>query len=222
MRQGAVATLVGAGGLGGPIAHALAGSGLSLHIYDADVVEPSNLHRQVHFSRGDVGKAKAELLAARLAHPGAVPAVPWPRRWTDDEAAACDLLIEGSDDPVTKFAASDWAAQRGVPFVIAGALGLGGNVFAGVPQGACFRCLFEEPPEHAPTCAEAGVLGSVVAQIAALAAHAARQLLRGELAASALWVVEDALSEARTGRPPRRLQLERRAGCAGCGKARTT
>lgn len=223
MRQGAVAALIGAGGLGGPLAHALAAAGVRLEIFDADVVELSNLHRQVQFTLADVGRAKAEVLAERLGRYGEGMAVARRARWTAEETeesaaaggAAWDLLLDGSDDPITKFAAADWAARRGRPSVIAGALGVGGNVFVAPAGAACFRCLFEEPPAEAPTCAEAGVLGPVVAQVAALAASAALRLLRGAVAASEIWIVDEAL----TGRPPRRVAVPRRPGCAGCGKA---
>lgn len=223
MRQGAVAAVIGAGGLGGPLAHALAAAGVRLEIFDADVVEPSNLHRQVQFTLADVGRAKAEVLAERLGRYGEGMAVARRARWTAElteelaaaGGAAWDILLDGSDDPITKFAAADWAARRGRPSVVAGALGVGGNVFVAPAGAACFRCLFEEPPDEAPTCAEAGVLGPVVAQVAALAASAALRLLRDEVAASEIWIVDEALA----GRPPRRVAVARRPGCAGCGKA---
>lgn len=231
MRQGAVAALIGAGGLGGPLAHALAAAGVRLEIFDADMVEPSNLHRQVQFTLADVGRAKAEVLAERLGRYGEGMAVArrarWTAEWTEEwsaglteETAAAggaewDVLLDGSDDPITKFAAADWAARRGRPSVIAGALGVGGNVFVAPAGAACFRCLFEEPPDEAPTCADAGVLGPVVAQVAALAASATLRLLRGEVAGSEIWIVDDALA----GRPPRRVAVARRPGCSGCGKA---
>lgn len=223
MREAAVAlsrkpgiALIGAGGLGGPIAHALAAAGARLEIFDGDVVEPSNLHRQVQFTLADVGQPKASTLATRLQRCGAT-AVGRDERWSPARALDCDVLVDGSDDPATKFAAADWAARRGVGSVIAGALGLGGNVYLSAPGTSCFRCLFEAPPlEDAPTCADAGVLGPVVASIAALAAGAALELAAGRRErAGAIWIVENALRSP----APRRVAVARRADCSSCAEA---
>ncbi len=214
--------LVGAGGLGGPIAHALAPAGVELTIFDGDLVEPSNLHRQLQFTLADVGRPKASTLAAALVRNGGA-ARGVDRRWvpdamnadaSDPNAAPFDLIVDGSDDPATKFAVADWASAAGIPSVIAGALGTGGNVFLAAPRSACFRCLFEEPPDEAPTCADAGVLGPVVASVAGLAALAALELCAGHQAlAGAIWILDDALA----GGPPRRVAVARRPDCPGCG-----
>lgn len=214
MREAAVApriVLIGAGGLGGPIAHALAAAGAQLEIFDGDLVEPSNLHRQVQFTLADVGQPKASTLAARLARYDRL-AVGHDRRWSPALDVPCDVIVDGSDDPATKFAAADWAARRGVSSVIAGALGLGGNVFLSAPGSSCFRCLFEAPPDEAPTCADAGVLGPVVASIAALAAGAALELAAGPARAGAIWILENALLDP----APRRVAVPRRSDCPTC------
>jgi molybdopterin/thiamine biosynthesis adenylyltransferase len=216
--------VVGAGGLGGPICLALAATGAALVIFDPDVVEASNLHRQIQFTLADVGRGKASTLAAAVVRRGGI-ATAVERRWTDertDERADdeidgdVDLIIDGSDDPATKFAVADWAARTGRPSVIAGAIGISGNVFVSAPGTACFRCLFEDPPEVAPSCAEAGVLGSVVAMVAGLAALAALELAAGRREhAGAIWVIEDGLAAPR----PRRIAVARRAGCPSCAAA---
>ena len=259
--------LVGAGGLGGPIAHALAAAGARLWIFDGDVVEPSNLHRQVQFALADVGRPKASTLAAKLCALGA-EAVGVDRKWADGGGDAdsepgsdsdaepgsdsdadaepgsdsdvepgsdsdaepdadaepgsapepdFDLIIDGSDDPATKFAVADWAARRALPSVIAGALGLSGNVFLSAPGRACFRCLFEEPPDEAPTCADAGVLGPVVASVGALAALAALELAAGrhELG-GAIWILDGGLAAPAQAR---RVALSPRPGCPSCAQA---
>lgn len=211
--------LVGAGGLGGPIGHALAAAGVRLRIFDGDVVEASNLHRQLQFRLRDLGQSKAKALAERL--PGSEGL---PRRWTADDADGscgdCDGIIDGSDDPQTKFAVADWATRTGRPSVIAGALGLGGNVFVGAPGHACFRCLFEEPPDEAPSCADAGVLGPVVASVAGLAALAMLELLAGRTQrAGAIWILDEALGGERRGGWPRRVAVTRRPGCPSCAAA---
>lgn len=202
--------LVGAGGLGGPLALALGAAGLELLVFDPDAVDATNLHRQLPFTLEDLGRGKAERLAQAVQRRGGV-AHPHAEPWQPQSAPSCDLIVEGSDDPHTKFQVADWAAARGCPSVIAGALGTGGNVLASAPGAACYRCLFEAPPAEAPTCAQAGVLGPVVAQVAALAARAALALARGDLRpAGSVWILEDATV--------RHLHLARRSDCPACAQ----
>lgn len=210
--------LVGAGGLGGPLALALASAGQQLVIFDDDVVEPSNLHRQLQFTLAEVGQRKAMALAAAVQRRGG-RARAVTERWTPARADAdadahgpCQLILDGSDDPLTKFAVADWAAARQLPSVIAGALGTGGNAFASAPGAACFRCLFEQQPAEAATCAQAGVLGPVVAAVAGLAAQLALRLARGDRrVAGSIWVLEDLR------RPPRQVSVPARSDC-GCAR----
>lgn len=212
-RRPPLVTLVGAGGLGGPLALALGAAGLELVVFDHDVVDATNLHRQLPFTLGDVGLGKAERLVQAVLRRGGAAAAR-AERWSPELAPACDLIVEGSDDPRTKFAVSDWAVARGCPAVIAGALGTGGNVLASAPGAACYRCLFEEPPAAAPSCAQAGVLGPVVAQVAALAARAALALARGDRRdAGSVWIFEGAPASLR------HLRLAPRRDCAGCAAA---
>jgi len=216
--------IIGAGGLGGPIAAALAAAGARLTIVDFDVVDLSNLQRQVQFGTADVGRPKAPALVGALlaAHPGADahrfrPVVArWEPAAADALAADADVIVDGTDDPATKFAVADWAVARGRPYVIAGALRYGGNVFAGAPGAACYRCLFEAPPDDAPSCADAGILGPVCALIGGLAAREALRLAAGDRrAAGTITVVEDV----RRGAAPRRVAIARRPGCPACAGA---
>ena len=214
------ACVVGAGGLGGPIAIALAASGAEVTVIDGDVVELSNLHRQVHFGMADLGAPKAVALAARVG--GSARGVVG--RFTADRADAlagdADLVIDGSDDPETKFLVADWARAHAKPYVIAAALRYGGNVFTGAGAGtgtgagdaACYRCLFEEPPDDAPTCGDAGVLGPLVGWVGGVAAARALRLGAGDASlAGHIWVLDDL----RRG-GPRELAIARRPGCR-CG-----
>ena len=206
------ALVVGAGGLGGPIALALAADGVEVAVCDADVVELSNLHRQIAFTAADLGAGKAARLVDVIGASGG-RATAHAVRFEAATAAALmrdvDLIVDGSDDPDTKFLVADLAGAAGLPYVIASALGLGGNVFAGAPGAACYRCLFESPPADAPTCADAGVLGPVVAWIGGAAAERGLRLLAGERGdAGSIWIVDG------IGAPARTLRLERRPGCA--------
>jgi adenylyltransferase/sulfurtransferase len=207
------ATIVGAGGLGGPLAFGLGAAGLELTIVDPDVIELSNLHRQIQFGAADVGKPKAPLLAEAVAARGGI-AKGYRARWTTDDAddLGGDLIVDGSDDPATKFAVADWAVATGRPYVIAAALRFGGNALAGAPGSACYRCLFEEPVDAA-TCAAAGVLGPVVGAIGGLAAALAIGLARGDRAqAGSIFVFDDL----RKSRDPRIVRFAPRVGCTSC------
>jgi adenylyltransferase/sulfurtransferase len=212
------ATVVGAGGLGGPIARSLGAAGIELSIVDPDVVEVSNLHRQIHFTSNDVGKPKASVLAAAVVARGGA-AKGYQLRWTTDDAddisGDSDLIIDGSDDPATKFAVADWAVRTGRPYVIAAALRYGGNALAGAPGHACYRCLFEEPVDAA-TCQAAGVLGPVVGAIGGVAAALAIGLVRGDRSNAASIFVFDDL---RRSQEPRIVRFSPRPGCPACATA---
>ena len=222
------ATIVGAGGLGGPIALSLAAAGIELTIVDHDVVEVSNLHRQIHFTADHIGCEKATVLAAAIAARGG-KARGVVTRWLAPDAGGeadehdahtqdADLVIDASDDPATKFAVSDWAIANGRRYVIASALRYGGNVMAGAPGFACYRCLFEEPatPDEAPSCADAGVLGPVVGAIGGVAAALAIGLANDDRTyAGALLVFDDLRAMAE----PRIVRFAARTTCPACSAA---
>jgi molybdopterin/thiamine biosynthesis adenylyltransferase len=199
------AAIIGAGGLGGPMAYALAHAGWRLTLVDHDTVELSNLQRQIQFRTADIGRPKVEALADELARRGCAPGRirALPVRFEPATAAAVlagvDIVLDGSDDFATKFAVNDHAVAAGLPFVIASVVQYRGQVFAHDarpwprpwPRGrglraldapGCYRCIFEEPPgadEAGPTCADAGVLGAAVAVIGGIAARAALGVIRG-------------------------------------------
>jgi molybdopterin-synthase adenylyltransferase len=216
-------TVVGAGGLGGPIGYALAAAGMaSITVCDPDRVEASNLQRQIQFTTADVGRLKVEALAGELARRGypreRVRALPI--AFDADSAAellaGADLVIDGSDSPATKFAVNDRSLAAGLPLVIASALRYGGNVFAGAPGAACYRCLFEDPPTEAPSCAEAGVLGAAVAVVGGAAAQTALALVADASAGAGTISVWD---DVRTSVSPRRVAFRARPGCPACASA---
>jgi adenylyltransferase/sulfurtransferase len=212
------ATIIGAGGLGGPIAVSLGAAGLELAIADHDTVELSNLHRQLQFTSVDLGQPKANRLAGAVVARGGVArsvATRWQDDTADELAGDADIVIDASDDPVTKFAVADWAVAHGRCYVIAAALRYGGNVMAGAPGAACYRCLFEQPVE-APTCADAGVLGPVVGAIGGIAAAVALALVHGDRSLAGALLVFDDLRRASD---PRVVRFAPRAGCPACAQA---
>ena len=213
--------LIGAGGLGGPVAYALAAAGAqALTLCDPDRVDLGNLQRQVQFTTADLGRLKVDALADELVRRGHSRAAvrPLAIRFAADTAdqvlAGVDVLVEGSDDPASKFAANDLALARGLPFAIGGVERYSGQVFAGRPGAACYRCLFESPPgdsDPAPSCADAGVLGAAVAVIAGILARTARDLAAGGRGGE-LVVVDDTAS----GSPLRKVRYNPRPGCPAC------
>jgi len=212
------ATVIGAGGLGGPISLALARAGIELTIVDPDVVELSNLHRQLQFTAVDIGEAKATRLAGSIVARGGVArglVTTWTAENADEISGDVDLVVDASDDPETKFAVSDWAVANGRRYVISAALRYGGNVMAGAPGVACYRCLFEEPAE-VPSCADAGVLGPVVGAIGGVAAAVALGLVQNVRTYMGALLVFDDL---RVVAEPRVVRFAPRQGCPACARA---
>jgi adenylyltransferase/sulfurtransferase len=171
-------TIIGVGGLGCPLALDLALGGARLVLVDDDRVELSNLPRQILFRTADVGRLKVEAAADALVRRG-VPAArieAVAARWSGETVG---VVCEGSDSLATKFAVNDRCVAQAVPLVIGGVLRHEGQVFPIAPGGACYRCLFEAPPDEAPSCADAGVLGPTCGLVATLMASAARALAAG-------------------------------------------
>jgi molybdopterin/thiamine biosynthesis adenylyltransferase len=183
------ALLIGAGGLGCGAALALAAGGAArLVVVDDDVVDESNLHRQVLHASDSVGRPKVHSLAETLRQrfPGTeVVAV----NGRFDAASAPSLLegvavlVDGSDNLATKFLANDAAVLARLPLVHGAAVEGWGQLLT-VPAGGrpCYRCLFEELPadDVGPSCAEAGVLGPVPGVVGALQGAEALRILGGQ------------------------------------------
>jgi len=216
-------TIIGAGGLGGPIAYALAAAGAdSLTLVDDDAVDLSNLQRQVQFTTADIGRPKVEALADELVRRG------YPRerirpvatRFRPANAPGlirnAAVVIDGSDNFPTKFAINDAAVAAGIPFVIGGVLRYSGQVLAGVPgETGCYRCVFEAPPpdDDSDNCSFAGVLGASVAVIAGHVARLALALAAGDISAAGELIVFDDLAASALAR---RVNFRRRPGCLAC------
>lgn len=215
--------VVGVGGLGCPVAMALARAGVgTIGLADDDVVDETNLHRQILFRDEDVGRPKTE--AARDALARLAPAVRVEVHATrllpvnaTLLAGRYDVVVEGSDNFATKFLASDACRLAERPVVHGAAVRWHGTALAVGPRGApCYRCLFEDVPrEDAPNCAEAGVVGPVVGVVAAAQADLALSILSGEDVEGTLFTFDGRALSAR------RRRIARRASCALCGEARS-
>lgn len=211
--------VVGAGGLGAPLCEILARSGVgTLGIADDDRVDLTNLQRQVLYATEDIGTPKVVAAARRIAAIADCRVEQHAVRVTAANAMALlagwDVVCDGTDSLDAKFLLNDTCVALGVPFVVAGILRFAGQVMTVMPGGACYRCLFEEPPppDTVPTCAQAGVLGAMAGVIGALQAGEVLRILRGERPALAgAILVHDALvGEAR------RIAVPKNPTCRAC------
>ncbi len=219
--------VVGAGGLGCPASLALAHAGVGhLTLVDPDRVDVTNLHRQLWHREADVGRPKVESAVAglRRAFPELSTEALGERVDPDNAEGlfrAHDLVIDATDGTATKFLLSDAAVLTGVPLVYGGVLRMQGQAMRIDPGGPCLRCLYEAPPppDAVPTCAQAGVLGSMAGLIGALQAMLAVELLSGtarpERGAATLHVLDGATLQGRT------VRVRQEPDCAGCGAGRT-
>ena len=161
--------LIGAGGLGSPAALYLAAAGVGrLGIVDNDVVDESNLQRQVLHSTAELGESKVESAARRLQGLNAdVEVVRYGERLTADNADGIlrdgwEVVVDGADNFPTRYLLNDASVWHGVPVVHGSIFRFEGQATVFAPGvGPCYRCLFPQPPppELAPSCAEGGVLG---------------------------------------------------------------
>jgi len=186
--QEARVLLVGCGALGGVLAQILTRSGVGrLVLVDRDVVEETNLPRQVLF---EDRHAREGTLKVEAAHE-ALERIGGPTRFerhaehldpdnVGELAEGCELILDGTDNLGTRYLLNDYCVENGVPWIYGGVVGSGGLVLPILPGvGPCLRCLFPEPPPTGslPTCDTAGVLLPAVAAVASVqAGHALRIL----------------------------------------------
>jgi len=213
---------VGAGGLGSPLALYLAAAGVgTLGVVDFDVVDASNLHRQVLHGTGDVGTAKLQSATRRIAdvNPN-VRFVPFETRLTSENALGIlkdfDVVADGTDNFPTRYLVNDACVMLGKWNVYASIFRFEGqaSVF-GAKDGPCYRCLYPEPPPAGlvPSCAEGGVLGVLPGLLGVIQATEVLKLVLGvgtPLVGRLLLVDALAMSF-------REVRLRRNPECAVCG-----
>ena len=210
--------VIGAGGIGCPALYALAGKVRTLGIVDDDVVEASNLNRQILHRTEDVGRPKVTSArdAIRRRHPAAD--IETLRARLDAENAdrivrGWDVVVDGTDSFDAKFLINDACVRAGVPLVHGGVVRFTGQLMSVVPGSACYRCLFEAPPPAgvAPSCQEAGIVGAFAGVIGALMAAEALAILDGAPKLAGVLMVVDGMSDRR-----RRVAVRPRPGCEAC------
>jgi sulfur-carrier protein adenylyltransferase/sulfurtransferase len=181
--------LVGAGGLGSPASLYLAAAGVGkIGIVDEDVVDDSNLQRQIVHSTQRLGQPKVGSAKETIeALNPDVEVLPYEERLTSENidrilASGWDVIVDGADNFPTRYLVNDAGVWHGIPVVHGSIYRFEGQttVFA-PPEGPCYRCLFPQPPppELAPSCAEGGVLGVLPGVIGSLQANEALKLALG-------------------------------------------
>jgi sulfur-carrier protein adenylyltransferase/sulfurtransferase len=215
---------IGAGGLGSPIIAYLAAAGVGrIGIVDDDVVDETNLQRQILFTNADIGRSKAEVAAERaLAMNPYIAVDPIRVRLDSTNARALvrlyDLTVDGTDNFSSRYVINDACVLEGKPDVYGSIFRFDGQVSVfGVAGGPCYRCLFPERPPAGtvPSCAEGGVLGILAGIVGTIQANEALKLILGigEPLIGKLALI-DALETT-----VRHVRISRDAGCRVCGDA---
>ena len=219
--------LVGAGGLGSPASLYLAAAGVgTLGIIDADVVDESNLQRQIVHSTDRLGEPK--VLSAKRTVEALNPdvrVVPFEERLTSENierilSEGWVVIVDGADNFPTRYLVNDASVWHGIPVVHGSIYRFEGQVTVFSPgDGPCYRCLFPQPPppELAPSCAEGGVLGVLPGIIGSIQANEALKLVlgRGESLSGRL-LLFDAL-----GTTLDEVTVRRNPDCPVCGDSPT-
>ena len=220
--KGAAVLVVGAGGLGCPVALYLAAAGVGrITLCDFDVVDASNLQRQVLFTTDDVGRPKVEAASDRLRALNPHVAVEAVNDRVDASnvrtlVRSSDVVVDGSDNFTTRYLVGDACVLESRPYVYGSIHRFEGqaSVF-GLPDGPCYRCLFPDPPPDAlvPNCAQAGVLGVLPGLVGSVQATETLKVLLGigDTLSGRLLLVDALGCDMRT------VRLRRDPACALCG-----
>lgn len=216
----AKAVIVGAGGLGGPAGLYLAAAGLGeITIIDDDVVELSNLQRQIQFGEAQTGLPKAKIMADSLADLNSDIRLNFKNTRLEVNNAkqlltGHDLILDGTDSFETRFLINEISRTLGIP-LISGALGrFDGQValFNTGQDAPCYQCLVPSIPPNAATCSEVGVVGALAGLIGSMMALEAIKHITGagETLAGRLWVFDGLRAESRT------VRLAKDPACTVC------
>jgi molybdopterin/thiamine biosynthesis adenylyltransferase/rhodanese-related sulfurtransferase len=219
--------LIGAGGLGSPASLYLAAAGIgTLGIIDADIVDETNLQRQIAHSLDTLGTPKVDSAKRAISalNPD-VDVVTYRERLTSENIDRIldddwDLIVDGADNFPTRYLVNDASVWRGIPVVHGSIYRFEGQVTVFKPhEGPCYRCLFPEPPppELAPSCAEGGVLGVLPGIVGSLQTNEAIKLAAGigEPLVGRLLLFDALATEFNE------VRIERRADCPVCGNQPT-
>ncbi len=220
--------VIGAGGLGAPVMQYLGAAGVGvIGVIDDDVVDLSNLQRQVIHRDEDIGMPKVHSAAAaiRALNPH-VEMRPYHRRLTEEIAedlfADYDMILDGTDNFAARHLVNRAAVATGKPLISGALTQWEGqlSVFDPARGAPCYACVFPDIPAEglAPSCAEAGVMGTLPGVIGAMMAGEAIKLITGagEVLRGTLLIYDALYADAR------RIQIKRRADCPVCGTREAT
>ncbi len=215
--------IVGAGGLGAPVSLYLAAAGVgTIGIVDNDVVDLSNLQRQVVHFHKDINVAKVESAKEKMLaiNPDLVVKTYKKYLCADNIREIIkdyDFVVEGTDNFPAKFLINDACVMEGIPFSHGGILRFDGQAMTVVPgESSCYRCTFRNPPppDAVPTCSQAGVLGAIAGMLGTIQATEALKYIIG---------VGDLLTDTLLSFDAkkmhfRKVKLQRQDDCPICGK----
>jgi adenylyltransferase/sulfurtransferase len=213
--------IVGAGGLGSPLALYLAAAGVGvIGLVDGDVLDLSNLQRQIAHTTSRIGALKVESAAVAMqALNPLVEVVCHAVRVEADNVheliAGYDIICDGTDNFATRFLLADACVAAGKTLVSAAVLRFEGQISTFKPGGPCYRCLYPEaPPEGlVPSCSEAGVMGAVTGVMGTMqAAEVLKEIMGIGEGLSGWLLVWDAL-----GAEFRKVKLRKDPACPVCG-----
>ncbi len=218
--------IIGAGGLGSPLALYLAASGVgTIGIIDSDLVDISNLQRQILYKTNDVGKEKTKSATNRLLELNpTIKIIPHQLRLDasniDNIVKDYDIVADGCDNFETRFLVNKTCLKHKKTLVSAAAVGFSGQLYSFKPYlGAphpCYQCIYPEipDPEASPNCHEFGVLGSVVGQIGAWqASEIIKEILNIGKGLSGQMLMIDTLYTS-----VKKIKVNRNPNCICCGK----
>ncbi len=192
--------IVGVGATGSHAAELLCRAGIGqLWLVDRDVVEHTNLQRQILYTEEDARDGTPKALAA-CRHLGAINSLcevtghvaDCSPAFLDGLPAVPDLVLDGTDNFPTRYVLNDWCARHEVPWIYAGAVGTEGASMVVRPGGPCLRCLWPEPPAagDAATCETAGILAPTIAAVSAFQTAEALKILVGTAPSSGVFTCD--------------------------------
>lgn len=215
--------IIGAGGLGSPVALYLAAAGVgTIGIADMDIVDISNLQRQIIHFTNDVGKPKVFSAADKIKQINPHVNVETYNKKIDSKNILTfienyDFVVEGSDNFGAKFLINDACILAGKPYSHGGILRFTGQTMTIIPKlSACYRCVFSSPPpENAvPTCSSAGILGSVAGMLGTIQATETLKFITG----TGELLTNKILNFDAKSMDFRKITLKRNKNCPICGK----
>ncbi len=213
--------IVGAGGLGSPVALYLAAAGVgTIGIIDGDNVDMTNLQRQVIHFTPDLNKPKVISAKEKInqLNPD-ITVITYHELLTRENIREIireyDFIVDGTDNFPTKFLINDACVLERKPFSHGGILRFEGQTMTCLPGQACYRCVFDNPPppDAVPTCSQAGVLGSVAGMLGTIQASETLKFLigKGQLLVNRMLIFDAFKMEFRT------VSFKRNPACRVCG-----